>query len=60
MYTGSDGSFTLYNDSGDGYGYENGDYTMVKITYDDAAGAIREELSGTDAYRRRIEYRLIR
>jgi len=60
IYAGRDGSFTLYNDAGDGYGYENGEYTMVKITYDDNAGTITEELSGTDAFRRNTVYRIVK
>lgn len=60
VYAGRDGSFTLYNDAGDGYDYENGEYTAVKITYDDKSGEIAEELSGTDAFRRRTIYRIVR
>lgn len=60
VYTGRDGSFMLYNDSGDGYGYENGEYTAVKITYDDETGCISEELmSGCNRFRRNTEYRII-
>ena len=33
VFGGADGAFTLYNDAGDGYGYENGEYAMVPITY---------------------------
>ncbi len=33
VFDGADGAFTLYNDAGDGYGYENGEYAMVPITY---------------------------
>ncbi len=60
VYAGRDGSFTLYNDAGDGYGYENGEYTAVKISYNDKTGEITEELSGTDAFKRRVEYRIVR
>lgn len=35
VYEGSDGSFELYNDSGDGYGFENGEYSLIRITYSD-------------------------
>ena len=57
VYAGRDGSFTLYNDAGDGYDYENGEYTAVKITYRD--GEIHEELSGVEKFRRNTEYRII-
>ena len=60
IYAGRDGQFTLYNDAGDGYGYENGEYTAVKITYNDKTGEVSEELSGTDAFRRKVVYRIIR
>jgi len=60
IYAGRDGTFTLYNDSGDGYGYENGDYTAVMISYDDKSGKITEKLSGTDAFKRSIVYRIVK
>lgn len=60
IYAGCSGSFTLYNDAGDGYAYENGDYTALTITYDDAAGTVTERLNGNNTYRRNITYRIIR
>ena len=59
IYGGADGEFVLYNDSGDGYDYENGDYTALKISYNDASDEITEELCGTEKYRRNIIYRKI-
>lgn len=35
IYSGESGSFTLYEDAGDGYGYENGEYCLTHITYCD-------------------------
>jgi alpha-D-xyloside xylohydrolase len=35
VYSGNDGEFTLYNDSGDGYAYENGSYSEIPLTYKD-------------------------
>ncbi len=32
---GESGSFTLYEDAGDGYGYEKGEYCLTHITYCD-------------------------
>lgn len=60
IYGGADGEFVLYNDSGDGYDYENGDYTALKIRFDNESGEIGEELCGTDKYRRNVIYRVIR
>lgn len=36
IYSGADGSFTLYDDEGDGYNYENGAYEKITFYYDDA------------------------
>lgn len=33
VYTGADGTFTYYNDSGDGYRYEDGEYETVTLRY---------------------------
>jgi len=33
IYPGADGSFTMYEDAGDGYDYESGKYATIPITY---------------------------
>ena len=38
VYPGADGHFTLYEDAGDGYGYEQGEYTTIDLNWDDEAG----------------------
>ncbi|MBK9577886.1 MAG: glycoside hydrolase family 31 protein [Fibrobacteres bacterium] len=35
VYPGADGSFTIYEDQGDGYDYETGKYATIPITYVD-------------------------
>ncbi len=35
VYTGADGSFVYYNDAGDGYGYEKGEYEVYNLKYDE-------------------------
>lgn len=35
IYPGADGSFSLYEDSGDGYDYETGRYNRVKLEWND-------------------------
>ena len=35
VYTGADGSFTLYEDEGDNYNYEKGMYATILITWDE-------------------------
>ena len=42
IYPGSDGHFTMYEDAGDGYGYENGDYELTEFTWNDAVGELLE------------------
>ena len=37
VYTGADGSFTLYEDEGDNYNYENGTYATIPITWNEAS-----------------------
>ena len=35
IWPGTDGSFMLYEDSGDGYGYEVGEYNQIAMTWQD-------------------------
>ncbi|MDE5982391.1 MAG: DUF5110 domain-containing protein [Duncaniella sp.] len=37
IYPGADGEFTLYEDEGDNYNYENGAFSTIKFTWDNAA-----------------------
>ena len=37
VYAGADGKFVYYNDAGDGYAYEQGEYECVTLTWDDKA-----------------------
>jgi len=36
VYTGADGTFTLYEDEGDNYNYESGSYTLIPFKWSDA------------------------
>jgi alpha-D-xyloside xylohydrolase len=36
IYPGADGTFTLYEDEGDGYQYEQGVYSEIPFTYNEA------------------------
>jgi alpha-D-xyloside xylohydrolase len=40
VYTGRDGVFTLYEDTGTDYGYEKGAFATVRISYDESHGAL--------------------
>ena len=37
---GADGTFTWYDDAGDGYGYEQGECASVRFSWNDAAGEL--------------------
>lgn len=36
VYPGADGVFTLYEDAGDGYAYERGEYTLMHFRWDES------------------------
>jgi len=40
VYRGADGAFTLYDDEGDNYNYEKGEYSTIPLTWNDAAGTL--------------------
>jgi alpha-D-xyloside xylohydrolase len=40
IYPGADGSYTLYEDAGDGYGYENGEISKIRFTWDNATATL--------------------
>jgi len=40
VYPGANGEFTLYEDEGDGYNYEKGQFTTIRFSYDDASGTL--------------------
>ncbi|MBN1128251.1 MAG: DUF5110 domain-containing protein [Chitinispirillaceae bacterium] len=40
IYPGADGNFTLYEDEGDGYGYESGRSALIPISYSAATGRV--------------------
>jgi alpha-D-xyloside xylohydrolase len=37
IYPGQDGQFTLYDDEGDNYNYEQGHFAMIRVSWDEAA-----------------------
>lgn len=46
IYTGSDGEFTLYEDQGDGYGYEQGKYCATVLKWNDGDRKLTTHRSG--------------
>ena len=46
VYRGGDGRFALYNDAGDGYGYERGEYLRTTYVWHDAEGQLEQTVEG--------------
>lgn len=44
IYSGANGDFMLYEDDGDGYGYERGEYILKKLSWDESKKTLSEEL----------------
>ena len=40
VYTGAHATFVLYEDAGDGYAYERGEYALVLIEWNEDAGEL--------------------
>lgn len=40
VYTGANGAFSLYEDSGKDYGYEKGAFSRIELKFDDATGKL--------------------
>ncbi|MDO4283796.1 MAG: glycoside hydrolase family 31 protein [Eubacteriales bacterium] len=51
-YAGADGGFTLYEDAGDGYGYERGEYCLTELSYQDEKREVTWETTGMERFRR--------
>ena len=47
---GADAAYTLYNDAGDGYAYEQGAYTLTRLRWDDAARRLTAVPEGSAEY----------
>jgi len=41
IYPGADGDYTFYEDAGDGWGYEHGQFALIDMHWDDAAKQLR-------------------
>lgn len=52
IYPGADGCFTLYEDAGDGYGYEKGEYCLTRILYIDQEKRAEWTTEGNRRFRR--------
>lgn len=41
VFSSKDCSYIMYNDEGDGYGYENGEYILTKVEYDSVTKEVK-------------------
>jgi alpha-D-xyloside xylohydrolase len=61
IYRGADGAFALYEDAGDGYGYERGESATVDLQWDDTLGelTLSERRGGFAKLVKERDYKLI-
>lgn len=59
IYTGADGEIMLYDDSGYNYDYEKGEYSRIKITYDNSTGKVQTEQTGKDNFAHKLNFEFI-
>ena len=50
IYTGADAAFPLYNDAGDGYGYERGEYLRTFYHWNDASETLTQTRKGNESF----------
>lgn len=59
-YAGENGKFTLYEDAGDGYGYEQGEYCLTEIIYDEKCRYVEWNTMGQANFRKgKLDYQII-
>ncbi len=58
VYPGADGEFVLYEDAGDDYAYEQGEYARITITYEEESGmlTIGERSGNYEGMEERLPY----
>lgn len=61
VYAGKNSSYDFYEDAGDGYGYESGEYCLTRISYDDNTGTVHWNTEGDTRFRKgRLTAEIIR
>ena len=61
IYSGNDGEFTLYNDEGDNYSYEKGNFSAINLSYKDNEKTITfEKAYGEFKYQQNFTIKLIK
>ena len=59
VYPGADAEFLFYDDAGDGFGYEKGEYAAIRMRWDDKARALTlADQEGTFRYSRAFRVRI--
>lgn len=60
VYGGANGSFSLYEDAGDGYGYERGEYCVTDIVYHEKSSTVKWSTRGQAKFRKGgLSYQII-
>ena len=60
IYAGADGEITLYNDDGDNYSFEQGNYWAVKVSYTEDDGKVTfEDVEGKYPYQKAFKVVLV-
>lgn len=60
IYAGADGDFKLYNDDGDNYSYETGNYARIPLHYDDQRATLTfGEVAGQGQFQRDFKIHVI-
>lgn len=60
IYAGADGSFEMYSDAKDGFGYETGEYLWTKIDYCDRTGDYSVSLEGRSDFAEEFKTEVIK
>ena len=61
VYPGADTTFSLYQDSGDGYAFEQGDYSLTKYEWDDKKQRMKHKVvKKSKKYNREIHINIIK
>ena len=61
VYPGADTTFSLYQDTGDGYAFEQGDYSLSLLTWDDSKRKLKQKaVKKSRIYNREIKVNVVK
>ena len=61
VYLGADTTFSLYQDSGDGYTFEQGDYSLSLLAWDDSKQKLKlKAVKKSRIYNRKIKVNVVK